>query len=76
MKATDELFVEALSLPSGLRASLTRRLLDSLESNAASPEVEAAWKTEVLDRCRASDAGELPDRPAAEVLTEVREHRR
>lgn len=76
MNETDQLFVEALSLPSGSRASLTRRLLESLETDAASPEVEAAWKTEALERCRAFDAGELRERPAADVLVDVTGKRR
>jgi len=60
MSATTEtVFIEALSLPTKERASLVEKLLLSFEPEDGSPEIEAAWKREALDRCRAFDAGQL-----------------
>jgi hypothetical protein len=44
------------------------KLLASLEQEAGSPEIEAAWKQEVVERCKASDQGQLTEREAADVL--------
>ena len=71
--STETVFVEALSLPENERASLVEKLLLSLEPEKGSPEIEAAWKQEVLDRCRAADAGLLTEIDAAEVYRNVRQ---
>jgi putative addiction module component (TIGR02574 family) len=65
---TEQVFIGALSLPAHERAVLVQRLLLSLETEQGSPEIEAAWKTEALDRCRAADEGKLPERDAEDVL--------
>jgi putative addiction module component (TIGR02574 family) len=68
---TESIFIEALSLPSKERAALVEKLLISLEPEEGSPEIEAAWKREALDRCRAYDEGKLTDREAADVLRDA-----
>lgn len=72
MSATTELiFIEALSLPVRERASLVHKLLVSLEPEEGSPEIEAAWKQEALDRCAAFDEGKITERDAADVLRDA-----
>lgn len=68
---TEQVFIEALSLPTRERASLAHKLLASLETEAASPEIEAAWKQEALERCAAYDEGKIGERAAADVLREA-----
>ena len=68
---TEIVFIEALSLPTKERASLVEKLLLSLEGQESSPEIEAAWKREALDRCEAYDSGRLPERSAADVLNDA-----
>lgn len=69
--ATESVFIEALSLPTRERATLVEKLLLSLEPEEGSPEIEAAWKREALDRCRAYDEGKLTEREAADVLNDA-----
>jgi hypothetical protein len=68
---TEQVFIEALSLPARARATLVHKLLLSLEANESSAEIEAAWNEEALGRCRAFDEGKLPERAAAEVLRDA-----
>ena len=68
---TESVFIEALSLPTKERAVLVEKLLLSLESEECSPEIEAAWKREALDRCAAYDAGKLTEREATGVLNDA-----
>ena len=68
---TESVFIEALSMPTKARAALVEKLLISLEPEAGSPEIEAAWKREALDRCRAYDEGKLTEREAADVLRDA-----
>ena len=69
--STETVFIEALSLPTKERATLVEKLLLSFEPAEGSPEIEAAWKREALDRCRAFDAGQLTERDAADVLNDA-----
>lgn len=68
---TEKIFVDALSLPVRERAALVQKLLVSLEPEAGSPEIEAAWKEEALERCTAFDEGKITERDAADVLRET-----
>ncbi len=68
---TEQVFIEALSLPARARAALVQKLLLSLESEDSSAEIETAWAEETLARCRAFDAGELPQRNAEDVLRDA-----
>lgn len=70
MSAT-EILTEALSLPTRARAELAHKLLESLEPEAGSPEIEAAWKQEAVDRCNAYDTGQITERDAADVLRDA-----
>ena len=68
---TESVFIEALSLPTKERAVLVEKLLLSLEPEEGSPEIEAAWKREALDRCAGYDADKLTEREAADVLNDT-----
>ncbi|HWC58226.1 MAG TPA: addiction module protein [Verrucomicrobiae bacterium] len=68
---TENIFIEALSLPAKERAALVEKLLLSLETEEGSAEIEAAWKREALDRCRAYDEGKLREREAVDVLNDA-----
>ena len=68
---TEQVFIEALSLPTQVRAELAHKLLASLEQEAGSPEIEAAWKQEVVERCQSSDQGQIKERDAADVLRDA-----
>ena len=67
----EQLFSEALTLPTDARAELAHRLLASLEAEAGSPEIEAAWRDEALDRCKAFDDGKISERQEADVLRDA-----
>jgi len=69
--ATESVFIEALSLPAKERASLVEKLLLSFEPEQGSPDIEAAWKNEALERCRAFDEGRLTERESADVLRDA-----
>jgi putative addiction module component (TIGR02574 family) len=69
--ATESVFIEALSLPAKERASLVEKLLLSFEPEKGSTEIEAAWKHEALERCRAFDEGHLTERDAVDVLRDA-----
>ncbi len=68
---TEKVFVEALSLPTRERTRLVHKLLLSLEPEETSPEIEAAWKQETVERCAAFDEGKIAEREAADVLREA-----
>jgi putative addiction module component (TIGR02574 family) len=68
---TEQVFIEALSLPVRERASLVHKLLVSLENEEGSAEIEAAWKQESLERCAAFDAAEISERDADMVLRDA-----
>jgi putative addiction module component (TIGR02574 family) len=68
---TQEVFIQALSLPPGDRAALAQRLLSSLEKESSSEEIEAAWKEEALERCDAVDLGQLKERYAKDVFKDA-----
>ena len=68
---TETVFIEALSLPMKERASLVEKLLLSFEPEEGSPEIEAAWKREALDRCKAFDSGLLTERNAVDVMNDA-----
>jgi len=68
----EQVFIEALSLPTRQRAVLVQKLLLSLEPEAGSPEIETAWREETRERCGAFDAGEIAERDATQVLRDAR----
>jgi Putative addiction module component len=68
---TEQVFIEALSLPARARATLVQKLLLSLETEVGSPEIEAAWEEEALARYKAFEEGKLTERDAADVLRDA-----
>lgn len=69
--ATEQVIIEALSLPTRDRASLVRRLLVSLEDEEGSAEIEAAWKHETIERCAAFDKGQVTERDVGAVFRDA-----
>lgn len=55
---TTTVLEQALSLPEYERAKIAARLLESLDEGAQS-DIDAAWATEIEQRCAAVDAGTL-----------------
>jgi len=68
---TEQIFIEALSLPSRVRAALAEKLLVSLETDEATPEIEAAWDREAKDRYEAFKIGKIKARGANEVMRDA-----
>jgi hypothetical protein len=68
---TEQIFIEALSLPVRSRAELVHKLLTSLEPELGTPEIEAAWAKEAIDRCKAYDEGQMTERDSADVLKDA-----
>ena len=66
-----ELSERAHQLPAEERARLAEGLLASLQE-WSSPEVEAAWDTEILKRISEYERGEAALSPAADVFAEAR----
>lgn len=67
----NELSERARQLPPEERAQLAEDLLESLQE-LASPEVEAAWDTEILKRIGEYERGEAALSPAADVFAEAK----
>jgi putative addiction module component (TIGR02574 family) len=68
---TEKLLLEILGLPVKTRAFLAQQLLDSLEEEEPSEEVERAWKKEVQRRYKDYKAGKTVGRPHQEVMQEA-----
>jgi len=66
-----ELSERAHQLPAEERAQLAEGLLESLQE-WSSPEVEAAWDSEILKRISEYERGETALSPAADVFAEAR----
>jgi putative addiction module component (TIGR02574 family) len=66
-----ELSERARHLPPEERAQLAEGLLESLQE-WSSPEVEAAWDTEILRRIGEYERGVAALSPAADVFAEAR----
>jgi putative addiction module component (TIGR02574 family) len=66
-----ELSERARQLSPEERAQLAEGLLESLQE-WSSPEVEAAWDTEILKRIGEYELGEAALSPAADVFSEAR----
>ncbi len=66
-----ELSERARQLPPQERAQLAEGLLESLQE-WSSPELEAAWDTEILKRIGEYERGEATLSPAADVFAEAR----
>lgn len=66
-----ELSERALQLPPEERAQLAEGLLESLQE-FSSPEVDAAWDAEILNRIGEYERGKAVLVPAADVFAEAR----
>ena len=66
-----ELSERARHLPPEERVQLAQGLLESLQE-WSSPEVEAAWDTEILKRISEYERGEAALSPAADVFAQAR----
>lgn len=66
----EEIFEEALQLPTSERADLAERLLDSL-AFGTDERVDALWAAEAESRIAAFRRGELSAVPAERVFAEI-----
>jgi putative addiction module component (TIGR02574 family) len=69
--AAEQVLQAAMNLAQSERAEVANCLWDSIEG-FASPEIEEAWRTEVAERIRAADAGEVDSIPAEEVFARLK----
>ncbi|MCX8089865.1 MAG: addiction module protein [Verrucomicrobiae bacterium] len=68
----EKICVEALSLPRKSRAEIAHRLLQSLEQEAPSPQVEADWKAIAHKRLEGLGTGHTTVRPARPAMPAAR----
>ena len=68
----EDLAQGAIELPPDQRVTLARRILASVEPNGE-PSIDAAWTSEIRERIRKYDAGEIKGIPASEVFAEIDE---
>jgi putative addiction module component (TIGR02574 family) len=66
--ATEQVCIEALSLPRDARAQIAHRLLVSLEHEDFAEDVSAAWQAEIQHRRADFRAGTAKPVPAEEAL--------
>ena len=71
MATSEEIFLEAMSLPPDARAELTERLVESLAQDI-SPEITSAQLAEVRRRIAQVESGEVELIPGEEALARVR----
>ena len=69
-KALNEVTKDALELPTRQRLALAEFLLESAD-DAADPEAEAAWDSEIRDRIRAVDEGRVVGVAYEDVMREA-----
>ena len=62
---------KALSLTASDRAALAHVLIHSLDESI-DEDIELAWQTEVSNRAKRLNSGETTERPAIDVLNEIR----
>jgi putative addiction module component (TIGR02574 family) len=70
LKTEQEVTIAALALTRTARASLIKQLTDSLIEEG--DEIEQAWRTEIKDRVRAFEAGELKAVDGPTVMDRLR----
>ena len=71
MATSEEIFREAMALPSEARAELTERLVESLAQDI-SPEITSAQLAEVRRRIAEVESGEVELVPGDEALARMR----
>ena len=70
-QSAEAVLKEALTLAETDRAEIAGALLESLEPQRESAEVEAEWRREVASRVAALDAGEVETIPWEEVRDQL-----
>ena len=65
---TEQVFIDALSLPARARAELVHKLLASLDEAEPTPEIAEAWAREARERYEAFQRGEITARDSDEVM--------
>ena len=68
---TEQVFIDALSLPARARAELVHKLLASLDEAEPTPEIAEAWAREVRDRYEAFQRGEITARDSDDVMRDL-----
>ena len=68
---TEQVFIDALSLPSLARAELAHKLIASLGDAEPTPDVAQAWAKEAKDRYEAFQCGEITGRDSEVVMREL-----
>ena len=68
---TEQIFIEALSLPTLARAELAHKLIASLGEAEPTPEITLAWAKEAKDRYEAFQRGEITGRDSEEMMREL-----
>jgi putative addiction module component (TIGR02574 family) len=71
MATSEEIFRDAVALPTEVRAELTERLIESLAQDI-SPEITSAQLAEVRRRIAQAESGEVELIPGDEALSRVR----
>ena len=72
MTTLERIAIDLLGLPAAARALLARQLLASLDDDAETEDVDAAWAEEVGRRDREIVEGTVECRPADDVLRDAR----
>ena len=62
---------KALAMPAVQRVRLAEKLVASVDS-FATPEIESAWRSEIVRRVEDIESGKVPGIPADEVMTTAR----
>jgi putative addiction module component (TIGR02574 family) len=70
-RSTEEVILEAMSLPPDARAIVADRLLMSLDSPRRK-EIDILWAEEVERRVRQIETGEVKPIPGEDVFKEIR----
>lgn len=68
---TEQVFIEALSLPSLARAELAHKLIASLGEAEPTTEIAQAWSKESKDRYEAFQRGEITERDSKDVMRDL-----
>lgn len=70
---TEQIFIDALSLPSLARAELAHKLIASLGDTEPTPDIARAWAKEANDRYEAFQCGEITGRDSDIVFRKLYE---
>jgi len=68
---TEQVFIDALSLPARARAELVHKLIASLDEVEPTPEIAEAWAREAQERYEAFQRGEITARDSDDVVSDL-----